>query len=94
MAVVAELGSFAAVPDLDSPCIEVEADLHQSQWAGAHCSQAVVCRLVAAGLAAGKPVHIEEEGLDGRCCPLPGKNLMLNTLTFARGKGNRCKAGV
>ena len=30
VAVVAELGSFAAVPDLDSLCIEVGADQHQS----------------------------------------------------------------
>lgn len=29
--VVAEFGSFAAVPDLDNQCIEVGADLHQSQ---------------------------------------------------------------
>lgn len=93
VAVVAGLGSFAAVPDLDIPCIEVGADLHRSQWVGDHCSQAVVCCLVAAGLAGVKTVHIEERW-DGRCCPLPGKNLMSNTLSFARDQGNGCKAGV
>lgn len=31
VAVAAELGSFAAVPNLGSLCIEVGADLHQSQ---------------------------------------------------------------
>lgn len=43
-----------------------------------HCSQAVECHSVAADLAGSKTVHIEE-GLDGRCWPLPGMNLMLNT---------------
>lgn len=31
VAVVAKLGSFAAVRDLNIPCIEIGADLHQSQ---------------------------------------------------------------
>ena len=91
MAVVAELGSFAAVPDQDILYIGFGADLHQNRSAAARCSQTVECRSVAAGLAGNTIVHIAEDP-DGHCCPLPNRNLMLNTFDKAEGKEIRCKA--
>lgn len=91
VAVVAELGSFAAVPDQDILCTGVEADLHQNLSAAACCSQTVECYSVVAGLAGNTIVHIAEDP-DGHCCRLPNRNLMLNTFDTAEGKGIRCKA--
>ena len=82
MAAVAELGSFAAVPDQDILCTGFGADLHQNQSAAAHCSPIVECHSVAAGLAGHTIVHIGEDP-DGHCCPLPSRNLMLNTFKYS-----------
>ena len=78
MPVVAELGSFAAVPHQDILCIEIGADLEQNPSAAARCSQTVECHSVAAGFAGHKIVHTGED-LDGHYCPLLSRNLMLNT---------------